>query len=502
MNRKAVIVVCISIVITLTTVMLSSFKSATQTYEGFAPTGGGTYRLQASIGTSDTSFTLSSFKEPVSNIKYTMSYLNSDIVYGTLDPQTSKPEFISFTGITQNADGTATLTGVTRGLSRTPAGSACIASTTLAQAHAAQSIFIVSDSPCFFYEYLPTRANATSSASLVFSSTTPPHYDWALTSTQWNDVASSTLVDLAKLQATAIAGASNATDVLQGLVELATAREAASSTVTGGTGANLALWSKYATDTPNTATRGSVIPMTRITGYLAQAWLDLTALFTFTGGLTSTGTTTISASSLTTNPAVFNSLAYRFPTARGASSTVLSEDGTGKLTWEPAHGMYTLATSTTLTAGAGVFSTSTLITIPAGFLNASSSISVAGGASCLATGSTGADCNVYLRDSTGKTLGSISIGPRSANTNGSDAIGSFTFNTIFAPSMTAETTNYTCAIFGVFTSATASLMGCSGGGSTAGTVDFTSNVTLAIVLYGGGSNSSANVYGLSLIIRQ
>jgi len=96
MNRKAVIVVCISIVITLTTVMLSSFKSATQTYEGFAPTGGGTYRLQASIGTSDTSFTLSSFKEPVSNIKYTMSYLNSDIVYGTLDPQTSKPEFISY----------------------------------------------------------------------------------------------------------------------------------------------------------------------------------------------------------------------------------------------------------------------------------------------------------------------------------------------------------------------------------------------------------------------
>jgi hypothetical protein len=47
-----------------------------------------------------------------------MALLNTDIVYGTIAPKTSSSEFISFTGITQNADGTATLTGVTRGLAK------------------------------------------------------------------------------------------------------------------------------------------------------------------------------------------------------------------------------------------------------------------------------------------------------------------------------------------------------------------------------------------------
>lgn len=120
---------------------------------GFNPSGGGTYRLRSSVGISDTTIQLSSFKEPISNTPYTMSYLNSSIGYGTIDPQTSRSEFVSFTGITQNSDGTASITGVSRGLSRTPAGAGCTASTTLAQRHPGQSIFIISDSPCLFSEY-------------------------------------------------------------------------------------------------------------------------------------------------------------------------------------------------------------------------------------------------------------------------------------------------------------------------------------------------------------
>lgn len=123
------------------------------TLGGFNPSGGGTYRLRSSVGISDTTIQLSSFKEPVSNTPYTMSYLNSSIGYGTIDPQTSRSEFVSFTGITQNSDGTAAITGVSRGLSRTPAGAGCTASTTLAQRHPGQSIFILSDSPCLFSEY-------------------------------------------------------------------------------------------------------------------------------------------------------------------------------------------------------------------------------------------------------------------------------------------------------------------------------------------------------------
>ena len=105
-----------------------------QVLGAFNVTGGTNYRLRSSVGLSETTINLSSFKEPVSNIPYTMSYINTVIAYGTIDPQTSRSEFISFTGITQNSDGSAQLTGVTRGLTRTPAGSSCTASTTLAVA--------------------------------------------------------------------------------------------------------------------------------------------------------------------------------------------------------------------------------------------------------------------------------------------------------------------------------------------------------------------------------
>ncbi len=131
-------------------------------FGAFSPTGGGTYRLKGSISSTDTSITLSSFKEPVSNTPYNMTLLGTTIGYGTLEPQvTGKSEFISFTGITQNSDGSAILTGVTRGLTRSPGASSCMASSTLALRHAAQSVFILSDSPCLFAEYAVKRNDET-----------------------------------------------------------------------------------------------------------------------------------------------------------------------------------------------------------------------------------------------------------------------------------------------------------------------------------------------------
>lgn len=127
--------------------LLFSFSSVNAV---FYPAGGGQYRLQASIGTTNTTIRLSSFTEPVSGIKYTMSYLNSDIECATIDPQTSRSEFVSFSGITQNGDGSATLTGVVRGLGR---AYPYTASSTLAQSHPGQSVFILSDAPCLFAKY-------------------------------------------------------------------------------------------------------------------------------------------------------------------------------------------------------------------------------------------------------------------------------------------------------------------------------------------------------------
>jgi len=116
----------------------------------FFPAGGATYTLQASISSTATTITLSSFTEPVSNVPYTMALLNTSIVYATIAPRTSSSEFISFTGITQNADGTATLTGVTRGLAKKYPFTE---SSTFKLPHSGQSQFILSDPPQLFNKY-------------------------------------------------------------------------------------------------------------------------------------------------------------------------------------------------------------------------------------------------------------------------------------------------------------------------------------------------------------
>jgi hypothetical protein len=143
--------------------------TAQSTFASFYPTGGGTYRLKSSIGTSDSSLTLTSFTEPVSGNKYTMTYLNSSIECATIDPQTTKSEFVSFTGITKNADGSATITGLSRGLGRSYPYTA---STTLAQTHTVQAPFILSDAPCTFTQYPAKSNNETITGTWTFS--TPP----------------------------------------------------------------------------------------------------------------------------------------------------------------------------------------------------------------------------------------------------------------------------------------------------------------------------------------
>jgi len=183
------------------------------TLGAYNPSGGGTYRLKTSIGTTNTTITLSEFEEPVSGIPYTMAYLNTSVAYGTLDPPNStRSEFISFTGITQNADGSAILTGVTRGMARSYPYTA---STTLRQAHAGQSIFILSDSPQHFSEYAIKQNDETITGQWTFT-------NFPIT-----------------------ASTSYASETVVGSVELATEAETIAGTETGGTGNNLAVWAKH-----------------------------------------------------------------------------------------------------------------------------------------------------------------------------------------------------------------------------------------------------------------
>lgn len=253
-------------------------------FGSYSPTGGGTYRTGQSIGTSDTTLKLSSFKEPVSNIPYTMSYLGSDIEYITISPQSSISEFASFSGISQNSDGSATLTGLVRGISRTPGTGGCVASTTLAQSHAGQSIVILSNPPCQLAEYLPLRTIATSSAATVIASTSPWHYDY---NPNWILVGSTSLASKGYVDSTAAAGAAPITTSVAGIGILATAAQAAASTATAVYNAityNLLLPASIATTTPSAETK-NVIPVTGTNQKLSQSFFDLTQVFTFLNNL-------------------------------------------------------------------------------------------------------------------------------------------------------------------------------------------------------------------------
>lgn len=187
---------------------------------GFNTVGGKNYTLSSSISSTATSITLSSFTLPITDQAITMATASTDIMYGTLQPGSTNSELISFTGVTQNASGTATLTGVTRGLDREYPYTE---SSDFKLPHPGQSIFILSDAPQVFYSYPAKASDETITGSWSFPT---PTLDANPATKEYAD-------DLA------IAGAPNATTTVKGIVELATQAEVDARTATGTTGASL-----------------------------------------------------------------------------------------------------------------------------------------------------------------------------------------------------------------------------------------------------------------------
>lgn len=421
----------------------------------FNPSAGGTYRLGASIGSTDTTIRLSSFKEPVSNTLYTMTYLNTDVGYGTLDPQTAKPELISFTGITQNADGSALLTGVTRGLGRSYPYTSL---TTLMQPHAGQSIFILSDAPQLFNEYV-TKRNAESITGLkTFSSTTPPQYD---NNPNFALFASTTFASIGYVANATSTGGVAASETVQGTSQLATRSQASSGTSFGSTGARLVLPTSISTSTCQVAT-SSVLVSSSTTGKLNGTCFDGAPNYTFSGAdifnasTTFSGTTTINASGNT--PLVLNGAPTKWPSANGASLTALLNDGSGNLSWGVPGGSFsgnfattTLASGNTITLNYSSFgSTPRVLTVDGSVRAANTNISISwfhGTASSTTSGygSNGTYVTGGTNSSVGGWSGSTSLfqwGDNAGNNAGAYTISS----------MTATSTVLTTTSPGVITS--------------------------------------------------
>lgn len=359
---------------------VTTFTSEPSTIGAFNPASGEPYRLQSSIGTTDTSIRLSSFTTPISNVPITMTILDSDIGYGTLDPQSSsRKELISFTGVTQNADGTAILTGVTRGLQFV---SPFTATSTLRKAHPGQSLFILSDSPQLFEEYAARRSADTISGGWTFTAANPPKYD---VNPDFSSLASTTFASTGFVASTSYNGTVDASETVKGIIELATGAEAAAGTSIGSTLARLVLPASIATSTGGVS-GGPWVVITSTAGKIAQSFLDLTEAFIFAGNVTVQGIFTSATSTLGTTS--ISGLSY--PTVDGSNGYVVTTNGAGTLSLQNLvipH--YSYATTTSDMSVANTSATSTPLYIPAGVLTASSTITAMANFQCNDGGSDG-----------------------------------------------------------------------------------------------------------------
>lgn len=263
------------------------------------------------VSSSATSVILSSMKHLDGSTTITMTNLGST-GWMTLEPGTTREEIISFTGITQNGDGTATLTGVTRGLKGYAdygVGSG------LASAHAGGSIAILSNNPQLYDQAAFKGNDETITGVWTFDADNPPKGDATTAPTDDAQYANKKYVDdndalavhLAGAETItgvktftstakakydthptfstdeeiidkkyaddlAIAGSPDASSTVKGIVEEATDAEVAAGTAVGGTGARLYVnpsgLSNAAIDASTGSTDAAKLVKTDSNGYL------------------------------------------------------------------------------------------------------------------------------------------------------------------------------------------------------------------------------------------
>lgn len=271
-----------------------------------------------------------------------------------IDEGTASEEFVL-------ADCTGTTcTNVTRGVS-VSTGTTSV--TSLKKAHGRGASVKITDGPILLIHNRLLQGRDSFPNILNYVSS--PNY----TSASSSAIASKGYVD-----GVAIAGGTNASETVQGISELATTLEAASSTSLGGTGARLVLPASMATDTPSTVCNST--PCAVITKYggktISQLFLDIF-------GTANTWTAhNIFSSLFATNASTTNATSTHFALP-GILSSVLKTDSNGKVAAAAAGTDYaapirfytsTTQVSTTQTSSTTVMS----VSVPANTLGTANAI--------------------------------------------------------------------------------------------------------------------------------
>ena len=178
----------------------------------------------------DATLILSSFKT-IDGTNLVMSDFGTK-GFMTVEPGTgTQEEQISFSGVTQNANGTATLTGIKTVLFKTP----YTETANFAKSHPGGVFAVVSNTAGFYNSLLAKDDDETILGTYTFTTPNYPQVDIAAVL----PVNPEQLATKAYVDGVAIAGAPNADTVTKGIVEEATQAEIDANTAVGGTGARL-----------------------------------------------------------------------------------------------------------------------------------------------------------------------------------------------------------------------------------------------------------------------
>lgn len=184
----------------------------------------------------------------------------------TLDPGAgTSEEQISFTGLTQNANGTATITGVKSVLCVSP----YTETSGLTKPHSGGATAVVAVTSGLLNELANKGNDETITGTYTFTSTAKAKYNAHPTFS-----ADEELIDKKYADDLAIAGSPDASTTVKGIIELATNAEMGSGTSTGGTGARLVPPNDQLVKTSSGTGDENKIPVLNASGKLADGFLD------------------------------------------------------------------------------------------------------------------------------------------------------------------------------------------------------------------------------------
>lgn len=208
------------------------------------------------------SITLTSFLS-IDGVALTMSDFGT-IGYGTLEPNSfQREEQISFTGITQNLNGTATLTGVKTVGFLYPYTQ--VAGVT--KSHPGGATFVITNTSGFYNTFTNKDDDETVVGAWVFPNVEPTRPQLAIDT---DATIATSLITYGQLARAVFGAVPSASTTVNGTVELATSAEVAAGTAVGGTGAFLV----PANSSFNITPAASVVPVGLSTALIDQRWVD------------------------------------------------------------------------------------------------------------------------------------------------------------------------------------------------------------------------------------